>query len=58
MGVRRYLVHRSSLLNDQEQQRIEESHEFEYLATFSLANPPPVLPSLALGYLVRRTATS
>lgn len=40
MGVRRYLIHRSSLLNDQEQQRVEESHECEYLATLSLANPP------------------
>lgn len=40
MGVRRYLVHKSSLLNDQEQQRVEESHECEYLATLSLANPP------------------
>lgn len=39
MGVRRYLVHKSSLLNDQEQQRVEESHECEYLATLSLANP-------------------
>lgn len=40
MGIRRYLVHRSCLLNDQEQQRVGESHEFEYLAILSLANPP------------------
>lgn len=57
MGVRKCLVDRCCLLNDKSS---KEQKNLMRLNTWQLFHPPalPALQPLALGYLVRRTATS